>query len=169
MTSQVGATSDLSWNAVVRAHAAPDRQLSGLARRSEIRRLHCDVARFGRRADHDGQRGAEPRAAARLGAGRLSGRQAGFHVRACTISAKIIRSIRVSTSDLSFAASSMGSRRPVWLRHASPAPQANAGVRSLNQLGTSVAGYLQINYAILPNLDLDLGRARDLGQENRRV
>jgi iron complex outermembrane receptor protein len=36
-------------------------------------------------------------------------------------------------------------------------PQANAGYTALSQLGTSVAGYFQVNYSILPNLDLDLG------------
>ncbi len=36
-------------------------------------------------------------------------------------------------------------------------PQANAGYDLLTQLGTSVAGYFQVNYSILPNLDLDLG------------
>jgi iron complex outermembrane recepter protein len=36
-------------------------------------------------------------------------------------------------------------------------PQANAGYAEISQLGTSLAGYFQVNYSILPNLDLDLG------------
>ncbi|MDP9011103.1 MAG: TonB-dependent receptor, partial [Pseudomonadota bacterium] len=36
-------------------------------------------------------------------------------------------------------------------------PQSNAGYDLLNQLATSAAGYFQVNYALLPNLDLDLG------------
>jgi iron complex outermembrane receptor protein len=36
-------------------------------------------------------------------------------------------------------------------------PQTNAGYDALSQLGTSLAGYFQVNYSILPNLDLDLG------------
>ncbi len=36
-------------------------------------------------------------------------------------------------------------------------PQVNAGYDALSQLGTSAAGYFQVNYSILPDLELDLG------------
>jgi iron complex outermembrane recepter protein len=47
-------------------------------------------------------------------------------------------------------------------------PQVNAGYDAFNQLGTSGAGYLQVNYSILPNLDLDLG-ARETSDRKTAV
>lgn len=47
-------------------------------------------------------------------------------------------------------------------------PQINAGGDNFSQLATSSAAYVQVNYAILPNLDLDLG-ARDTSERKTGV
>lgn len=57
-----------------------------------------------------------------------------------------------------FCGAVYGPPAPAFLRALCQAgPQTNAGGTILNQQATSVAGYLQINYSILPKVDLDLG------------
>ena len=61
-----------------------------------------------------------------------------------------------------------GFRAPLLVAPCRAAPQVNAGYDIFNQVSTSIAGYVQLNYAILPNLDFDLG-ARETSDRKTAV